>query len=76
MADDPRAEIPLAPDASPIPDADRRRLEALLRELLRDDSFRQLFSGQKESTSAPQIDGKPERSPVSLRLVTSGARED
>ena len=73
MADDPRAEIPLAPEAIPIPDANRGRLEALLRELLRDESIRQLFCNQEGIASYQQIESKPRRLRVSLRLVTSGA---
>ncbi len=47
MSDDElRDEAPLAPRATPLPDADRKRLEALLRELLRDNSLRELFSSQ------------------------------
>jgi len=41
--DEVREEAPLAPRATSLPDADRRRLEALLRELLRDDSLRELL---------------------------------
>jgi hypothetical protein len=33
----------LAPAAAPLPAANKRRLEALLRELLRDDSVRELL---------------------------------
>jgi hypothetical protein len=59
MSDDHREEIPLmsgdelhedaplAPKATPLPDADRRRLEALLRELLRDSSIRELLSNEQ-----------------------------
>ena len=55
MSDERREEIPfmpgnelpgaapLAPQAGALPDADRRRLEALLRELLRDNSVRELL---------------------------------
>ena len=41
--DEVREEAPLAPRATSLPDEDRRRLEALLRELLRDDSLRELL---------------------------------
>jgi hypothetical protein len=35
--------VPLAPKVPSLPDADRKRLEALLRDLLRDDSLRGLL---------------------------------
>ena len=44
-------DMPLAPEATPVPDANRTRLEALLRELLRDQSLRELLSTDKEFTS-------------------------
>ncbi len=36
-------EAPLAPRVASLPDADRQRLEALLHELLRDHSLRELL---------------------------------
>jgi hypothetical protein len=45
--DELREEAPLAPQATSLPDADRRRLEALLRELLRDNSLRELLSNEE-----------------------------
>jgi hypothetical protein len=63
MTDDRREEIPLAPgddsheeasvapQVTSLPDEDKRRLEALLRELLRDNSVRELL-GKKEDVSA------------------------
>ena len=36
-------DVPLAPEATPLPDGDRTRLEALLRDLLRDQSLRALL---------------------------------
>jgi len=41
--DELREVVPLAPKVASLPDADRRRLEALLRDLLRDDSLRGLL---------------------------------
>lgn len=41
--DEARAAAPLAPQAASLSDADRKRLEALLRELLRDNSLRELL---------------------------------
>jgi hypothetical protein len=41
--DELREQTPLAPKVASLPDADRRRLEALLRELLRDNSLRELL---------------------------------
>jgi len=41
--DELREGVPLAPKVASLPDADRRRLEALLRDLLRDDSLRGLL---------------------------------
>jgi hypothetical protein len=40
-----------------VPDANRKRLEALLRELLRDKSLREVLCKEEELTSQPQ-DGK------------------
>jgi hypothetical protein len=60
MTDDRREEIPLvprdavgraaspAPQATSLPDANRRKLEALLRELLRDESMRALLCSDEE----------------------------
>lgn len=60
MSDDRHEEIPLvpqdelrdadapAPQAAAIPDADKKRLEGLLRELLRDDSVRELLCVKQE----------------------------
>jgi hypothetical protein len=48
--DDPRVADTAAPAA--VPDADRNRLEALLRELLRDDAIRELLCVKDEL--APQ----------------------
>ncbi len=60
MSDDRHEEIPLvprddlrdagasAPQATAVPDADRKRLEALLRELLRDDAVRELLCVKEE----------------------------
>jgi hypothetical protein len=45
--DEVRDETPLAPRVTSLPDADRRRLEALLRELLRDDSLRELLCSEE-----------------------------
>lgn len=42
-ADELREEAPLAPHVTSLSDADRSRLEALLRELLRDNSLRELL---------------------------------
>jgi len=52
--DDLREEASLAPQATTLPDADKRRLEALLRELLRDNSVRELLSNEEEVSSQPQ----------------------
>jgi hypothetical protein len=41
--DELREQTPLAPQVASLPDADRRLLEALLRELLRDNSLRELL---------------------------------
>jgi len=59
MSDDRHDEIPLvprdadtpAPQAPEMPDADRKRLRALLRELLRDDAIRELLCGKEELAS-------------------------
>lgn len=45
--DELHAEAPLAPKATSLPDADRKRLEALLRELLRDHSLRELLCNEE-----------------------------
>ncbi len=61
MSDGRHEEIPLvprddfrdaeasAPQATAVPDADRKRLEALLRELLRDASVRELLCVREDS---------------------------
>jgi len=49
--DDPRDADASTPPATALPDADRKRLEALLRELLRDDGIRKLLSGKEELAS-------------------------
>ncbi len=41
------AAAPLSPQPMSLPDADRRRLEALLRELLRDNSVRELLCNEE-----------------------------
>lgn len=74
MVDDPRARLPLAPEAMPIREENRRRLEQLLRELLRDETIRRLFCHQQERTSQPLIESTPRRLRISLRLVTGEAR--
>lgn len=61
MSDDRHEEITLvprddlrdaaAPQATALPDADRKRLEALLRELLRDNSVRELLCVKEELAS-------------------------
>ena len=60
MSDDRHEVIPLvprydlrdadasAPQTTALPDADRKRLEALLRELLRDNSVRELLCVKEE----------------------------
>lgn len=65
MSDDGHEQIPLVPRDDPrdadasalqatmVPDADRKRLEALLRELLRDDAVRELLCVNKELASQP-----------------------
>jgi hypothetical protein len=75
MVDYPRGKLPLAPDLTPTPEANRRRLEELLRELLRDETIRQLFCNQEGLRLEPQIDRKPRRLKVSLRLVTAGVHQ-
>jgi len=65
MADDRREEIPLVPrgdlseqasatQATSLPDEDKRRLEALLRELLRHSSVRELLSEEEDASSQTQ----------------------
>src|SRR5262249_4097457 len=66
MTDDRRNEIPLVPpaelrDAAPLspqppalPEANRRRLEALLRELLRDDAVRKLLCNAEKLAAQPR----------------------
>lgn len=65
MSDDRHEVIPLvprdgfrdadasAPEATTVPDADRKRLEALLRELLRDNKIRELLCVKEELASQP-----------------------
>ena len=47
QGDEAREATPLAPHPVSLPDADRRRLEALLRELLRDHSLRELLCNER-----------------------------
>ena len=47
----PRDEQASSPHAPSISDADRKRLEALLRELLRDDKVRELLCVERELVS-------------------------
>jgi hypothetical protein len=49
--DDPRDADAPAPQATALPDSDRKRLEALLRELLRDDAIRNLLCAKDELAS-------------------------
>jgi hypothetical protein len=68
MADDRCEEIPLvprddlyeeaslAPQVTSLPDEDKRRLEALLRELLRDNSVRELLSKKEDVSSQTQAE--------------------
>ena len=49
--DDPRDTDAPAPQAPAVPDADKKRLEALLRELLRDDAIRELLCVKEELAS-------------------------
>lgn len=63
MADDRREEMPLvpgddlyeqaslAPQVTSLPDEDKRQLEALLRELLRDNSVRELLCKEEDVSS-------------------------
>ncbi len=67
MKREPQGEVKLPPKAVPIPDADRRRLEELLRELLRDETIRRLFCGDVELASEPK--SPEQRLKVVLRLV-------
>jgi hypothetical protein len=55
--DDPRDADAPAPRAATLPDADRKRLEALLRELLRDNTLRDLLC-TKEELASPQSDAE------------------
>ena len=69
MTDDRREEIPLvprgdlheeaslAPQVTSLPDEDKRRLEALLRELLRNNSVRELL-GKDEDVSSQTHTGR------------------
>jgi len=52
--DDLRPEASLAPQAISLSDADKQRLEALLRQLLRDSAIRKLLSDEKELSLQPQ----------------------
>ena len=52
--DDSHEQAPLAPQVTSLPDEDKRRLEALLRELLRDNSVRELLSKKEDVTSQTQ----------------------
>ena len=66
MADDRREEIPLvpredlheeaplAPQVASLPDRDKQRLEALLHELLRNNSVRELLSKKEDASSQTQ----------------------
>ena len=45
--DELRQEAPLAPGERSMPDAHKQRLEALLRELLRDNSVRELLCNEE-----------------------------
>jgi hypothetical protein len=74
MVDDSRANLPLAPRQLSIPEANRRRLEELLHELLRDETIRELFRNPQQFRPEPQRDRPPRRLKVSLRLVTRTAR--
>ena len=53
VADDAGEHASLAPAATPLPAANKQRLEALLRELLRDDAVRKLLCPQKELAMRP-----------------------
>jgi hypothetical protein len=46
----------LAPQVTSLPDEDKRRLEALLRELLRDNSVRELLSKKEDVSSQTQAE--------------------
>ena len=74
MVDDPRANLPLGPGPLSIPEANRRRLEELLQELLRDKTIRELFCNSQQFKPEPHTDRSPRRLKISLRLVTGGAR--
>jgi hypothetical protein len=52
--DDLLEEAPLAPQVTSLPDEDKRRLEALLHELLRDNSVRELLSNEEDVGPRPQ----------------------
>lgn len=52
MSDEPRDQASLAPEATPLPEANRARLEALLRELLRDRSLCELLCREEETRAA------------------------
>jgi len=45
---------PLSPQPPALPEASRRRLEALLRELLRDDAVRRLLCKEEELAAQPR----------------------
>ena len=53
LPDDVGEDASLAPATTPVPEADRRRLEALLRELLRDDGVRELLCPKEELATGP-----------------------
>ncbi len=67
MKHEPYGEVKLRPEAVPMPDADRRRLEELLRELLRDETIRRLLCRDVELASEPK--GAGQRLKVVVRLV-------
>jgi hypothetical protein len=56
--DDSHEQAPLAPQVTSLPDEDKRRLEALLHELLRDNSVRELLSNEEEDVSSQPQAGK------------------
>jgi len=53
MAGDAGEDASLAPTATPLPAANKQRLEALLRELLRDAAVRKLLCPQAERAVRP-----------------------
>ncbi len=52
--DDIREKASLPPQVTSLPDADRKRLEALLRELLRDNKIRELLRDKEEGSAQTQ----------------------